>query len=178
MVRLANNDSALSRHAALAGVCWLALACGACGGELAPVLNIESTPIVSDLNVPPSSAFVHDAVVRALVSREWQIDRDRPEGITATAERDSNRATILITYSDRTFSIHRVSSSLSLEFDGSSIDRRYNQWIDGLRVAILAQLGVTEAPPSAPPPPPEPPPPSLDPNPYGGPPLPAPPMPR
>lgn len=165
---LADNYSALLRRASLAAVCALTLACGA---GLAPVLNIESAPIVSDLNVPPSSAFVHDAIVRALVSHNWKIDRDRPEGITVTTERDAKTATIQIQYDDHTFSIHHVSSSPSLAYDGSSIDRRYNQWIAGLRVAILAQLGVTEAPPEPPPPP------ALDPKPYGGPPLPEPPLP-
>jgi hypothetical protein len=171
MTRLADNYSALVRLAARAGACWLALACGACGAGLAPVLNIERAPTVSDSNVPPSRAFVHEAIVRALDSCNWQIEQDKPEGITVTTERDSDRATLQIRYDERTFSIHHVSSSPSLAYDGSSIEHRYNKWIDRLRSAILAQLGVTEAPDSAPPP-------ALDPNPYGGPPLPPPPMPN
>jgi hypothetical protein len=169
MDRLADNYSALPRRAALAGVCWLALVCGACGGGLAPVLNIESAPVVSASHLAPSRAFVHDAIVRALVSRNWRVEQDRPEGITATTVSGSNTATIQIQYDEHAFSIHHVASSPSLKYDGSSIHHRYNQWIDRLRAAIQAQLEVPAAPSSGPgaakaPPPP---PPAAVPNEYG-----------
>jgi hypothetical protein len=172
MDRLADYDSALPRRAALAGACWLALVCGACGGGLAPVLNVESAPIASAGNAPPPRAFVHDAIVRALVSRNWQVEQDRPEGITATTVSGSNTATIQIQYDEHAFSIHYVASSPSLKYDGSSIHHRYNQWIDRLRVAIQAQLEVPVPPSSAPPGGPDlsgapPPPPAAMPNEYG-----------
>jgi hypothetical protein len=172
MQRLADNDSTRLERAMLAGVLWLVLGCCACGGGLAPVLNIEGAPIASSNGVPLTRAFVRDAIVRALVSRGWQIEQDRPEGITATTVSGTNTATIQIEYDERAYSIHHVSSSPSLRYDGSAIHRKYNQWIERLRVAVRAQLAIPMPPGSAAPPaaaataPPASPPPAT-PNEYG-----------
>lgn len=149
MHRHARKYSAPPRFWVVAGVWWTAWFCCACGGGLAPVMNIESAPVVSATGLPPSRTFVRDAIVRALVSRNWQIELDKPEGITATTVSGSNTATIQIQYDERAFSIHHVASSPSLKYNGSSIHHRYNQWIDHLRVAIRAQLAAPDTSPPA-----------------------------
>ncbi|HEX4354615.1 MAG TPA: hypothetical protein VHZ95_16915 [Polyangiales bacterium] len=132
---------------------WVALLVTACGSGLAPILNVDNAPVVSGGHAPITRPYVRDAIVRALASRGWQIEQDKPDAIIATVVSAGHTATVQIQYDEHAFSIHHVSSSPELKFDGTSIHRRYNQWIDKLRIAIRAQLAVPTAPPGVAPPP-------------------------
>jgi hypothetical protein len=152
MHRFAKYAVGPARGAAKAGLLCLALASSACGANLAPVLNVDNAPVVAVGGATPTKPYVRDAIVRALASRNWQIEQETPDGITASVTTGGHSATVHIQYDDRAFSIHYVDSSPSLKYDGTAIHRRYNLWIDRLRAAIRAQLASPSAMPVAPPP--------------------------
>jgi hypothetical protein len=169
-------------------VCLMLLS-SACGANLAPVLNVENAPVATATGVPPSRPVVHDAILRALASRNWQIVQDTADGIVASVTSGGHTATVHIAYDEHSYSIHYVESSPGLKYNGTEIHRRYNQWVDRLRASIRAQLatpvvvvpavsgqpvpvvpapapGSAPAAPSSelPPPPPPPPPPTAAPG--------------
>ena len=128
----------------------LTLLSAACGANLAPVLNVENAPVVTATGeTPATKAFVRDAIIRALSSRGWQLEQETPDGITASVSSGGHSATAQIQYDERTYSIHYVDSSPGLKYNGSSIHRRYNHWIDRLRAAIRAQLASSAPVPEA-----------------------------
>jgi hypothetical protein len=142
--------------------CWLS----ACTGSLVPILNIQNAPVLGPRgHAPPNRDQVHDAVLRALSGRGWQVNSEDANGITATIVNGRNSATMHVQYDDRFYSIHYVDSSPSLGYNGDEIHRRYNDWVDRLSRAIrwnllMAPLWgagihvVVTPPPDQPPPPP------------------------
>jgi hypothetical protein len=119
-----------------------------CGANLAPVLDVRNAPIVTAQGVAPTRPLVRDAIVRALASRTWQIDEERPDALVASVSAGGHDATVLVQYDERSFSITRVDSSPGLKYDGSYIHRRYNHWVDRLRASIEQELSQTAAVPA------------------------------
>jgi hypothetical protein len=146
----------------------LVVGCGlsACGAPLVPVLNIQNAPIIGPRGQPPPNRDqVHDAVMRALSGRGWQVNSEDANGVTATIISGQHSATMHVQYDDRFYSIHYVDSSPSLGYNGDEIHRRYNDWVDRLSRSIRSylmaygwaggiQVIVTPPPGQAPPPPP------------------------
>jgi hypothetical protein len=124
----------------LAYLCMLA----ACGGGLQPLHNIRNAPVVTSRGRQPTVQSVHDAIIRALAGREWQIVREGPDGIVATVVSGPHSATVLIQYDARAYSISYLDSSPGLKFNGHGIHRRYNDWIDRLHRAIRKQLAASD----------------------------------
>jgi hypothetical protein len=184
-------NSFVSRVRALLPVLTLlagASVSAACGGGLAPILTIEHAPVIVPRDQTPTRDMVHDAVVRAMSGRGWNINRDDADGVTGTVVSGSNSATVHVQYDERAYSIHYVDSSPSLKFNGTQIHRKYNDWVDKLSRSIRFYLNgpatwgvqvvvtpppsaagpepapptavapATPAPDEAPPPPPPPPP--------------------
>lgn len=112
----------------------------ACGANLAPVLNVSHAPVVG---VPPGAdptAYVHEAIRRAVASRGWTIAAEAPGVVTATIAKDEVKATVDVLYTATDFSIVYRDSSPALKFDGTRIHKRYNHWVDRLRASITAEL--------------------------------------
>jgi hypothetical protein len=123
----------------------LAVVLAACGGGLVPVHNVRGAPIVVGGGEAASPQLVRDAIMRALVSRSWQVDREGPDGIVATQVSRGNAGTVLIQYDARTYSISYLDSSPGLKFNGSAIHRRYNDWVDKLDKTIRRLLATSPA---------------------------------
>lgn len=116
------------------------VALAACGGGLVPVHNIHNAPILAARGQTPNVQNVRDAVLRALLSRGWQVDREGPDGVVATTVSRGNSATVLVQYDARAYSISYLDSSPGLKFNGSSIHHRYNEWIEKLDKSIRKLL--------------------------------------
>ena len=123
---------------------WLlftsALLLAACGGGLVPVHNIQNAPVVVARGQTATAPHVRDAIVRALGSRNWQLNREGPEGIVATTIVGGHSATIRIQYDEHTYSIQHVDSSPGLRFNGQGIQRNYNNWVEKLNRSIRSLL--------------------------------------
>ena len=137
----------------------------ACGGGLVPVHNIQNAPVVVPRGQTSTSVQVRDAIIRALGSRNWQLNREGPDGIVASMIVGGHSATIRIQYDEHTYSIQHVDSSPGLKFNGVAIHRNYNNWIEKLNRSIRSllmgphwdgvQVGIMPPPtlpPSEPPP--------------------------
>ena len=112
---------------------------GACRG-IAPVYNVEKTPIVAskpnaDLN------DVAKAIERAGVGLGWQMRAVRPGMTVGTLALRGHTAAVDIDYDTKTYSI-RYKGSTNLDYDGNNIHSNYNGWIQNLDKAIKAQLTV------------------------------------
>jgi hypothetical protein len=113
----------------------------ACAGSLVPVLNIQNAPVLGPRGQePPTRDQVHDAVMRALSGRGWQVNSEDANGVTATIVNGRNSATMHVQYDERYYSIHYVDSSPSLGYNGDEIHHRYNDWVDKLSRAIRWNL--------------------------------------
>jgi hypothetical protein len=121
-----------------------------CGFNTAPVLDITNAPVVVAHGSTPSDAVVRDAIMRALVERKWTIVKEEGASILATVTSGGHSATAGITYNATSYSIRYVDSSEGLKYDGVEIHRRYNHWVDRLRVSINEQLANAPAAPAAP----------------------------
>jgi hypothetical protein len=130
-----------------------ALWTSACGANLAPVLNINHAPVAGVPAGADPTAYVHDAIRRAVLSRGWTVAGEAPGVVTANIQKEGISATVDIPYTATDFSIvYRESSGLS--YDGTRVHKRYNHWVDRLRASISAELTKPSNPvaPGAPPP--------------------------
>jgi hypothetical protein len=121
-----------------------------CGFNTAPVLDIVNSPVVLAHGVSPAEAVTRDAILRALVERKWTIVKEEGTSILATVTAGGHTATVGITYNATSYSIRYVDSSPGLKYDGVEIHRRYNHWVDRLRVSINEHLANAPPAPSAP----------------------------
>ncbi|HET8935904.1 MAG TPA: hypothetical protein VFN67_20795 [Polyangiales bacterium] len=122
----------------------LALSFAACGGGLVPVYNIRSAPVVTARGPGANPQEVRDAIMRALVARAWQVDREGPDGIVATVVYKGHSATVLIQYNPTAYSISYLDSSPGLKFNGAAIHRRYNEWVERLDKTIRKLLASSD----------------------------------
>jgi hypothetical protein len=116
----------------------------ACGGGLAPVHNVRA-PIAAAHGRSHSLPAVHDAILRSLLGRGWEVDREGPDGIVATIVSKGHSATVLIQFDAQSYAISYLDSSPGLKFNGGAIHRRYNEWIDRLDKTIRKQLANSDA---------------------------------
>jgi hypothetical protein len=133
-----------ANHVGMAlGLCALALALVACGANMAPLLNVANTPIAG---APPGvdpTPFVRQSILRAIASRGWTVDEERPGIITTTVRKNDLFAQVDVAYTGQAFSITRRDSAPGFKFDGENIHKRYNLWIDRLRASIVQELNRT-----------------------------------
>jgi hypothetical protein len=127
------------------------LVLAACGGGLAPVHNVRA-PIVAPRGQIHTWQAVRDAIIRSLLGRSWQVDREGADGIVATIVSKGHSATVLIQFDAQSYAISYLDSSPGLKFNGGAIHRRYNEWVDRLDKTIRKQLASSDAYPAQPPP--------------------------
>jgi hypothetical protein len=108
-----------------------ALALGAC---TAPIYNVPGRRFDS----PAPFEARAEQIRRAAGGLGWQTDLVRPGVMRATLNLRSHVAVVEITYSADAFAI-RYLDSRNLQYDGSSIHKNYNGWIQNLERAIAQQ---------------------------------------
>ena len=102
----------------------------------APIMNIESTPIVT---TSPTTTKIENAIQKAALSLNWKPRKVAPGLIEATLFVRSHKAVVEIPYSTKTYSI-RYKSSENLKYDGKTIHSFYNSWVQNLDRAIQREL--------------------------------------
>jgi hypothetical protein len=117
----------------------LLLAAGAlvalAGCRSAPILNVTDAPIGGNR----SAQQVEQAIVEAGRSLGWQMSPQGPGRIQGNLVLRTHRATVDIAYSTKSYSIS-YKDSQNLDYDGSSIHKNYNGWIENLDRAIRVRL--------------------------------------
>lgn len=115
---------------AVAGIALLGLS-----GCTRPIYNVSQHPFTSPGTLAGRTAQIRQAAV----GLGWQTEVIRPGMIRATLHLRSHVAVTEITYNEQVFSILYVDSS-NLQYDGTSIHKNYNGWIQNLERAINVQL--------------------------------------
>jgi hypothetical protein len=105
-----------------------------------PVRNVTESPVVTNKS-NPSMDEVRQAIVRAGAGLNWQMKADRPGHMLGTLTLRTHVAVVDIDYNQKSYSI-KYKDSTNLDYNGSTIHRNYNGWIENLDKAIKAQLTV------------------------------------
>lgn len=114
----------------------LALLLGVAACTSKPVMNIENrTPVVA----VRSEDDMRRAILAALQSRQWTVERADRGNIMAMIQRRSHQAEISIPYSASNYSI-RYRDSQNLGYKNGKIHRNYNKWIHNLDRSIQQEL--------------------------------------
>jgi hypothetical protein len=79
-----------------------------------------------------------DQIRRAGAGLGWRMEPQAPGLVRGTLNLRAHQAVVDIPYDTQRFSIRYVSSS-NLDYDGRSIHRNYNSWVQNLQNAIVAQ---------------------------------------
>ncbi|MDX1431840.1 MAG: hypothetical protein R3286_05265 [Gammaproteobacteria bacterium] len=119
-------------------VVFLATAVAVLAACAQPVYNVKDAPVSTNLQ-SPSLDDVTMAIRRAGASLGWQMKEQTPGHMVGTLNIRRHMAMVDITYNLREFSI-QYRDSTNLDYDGTSIHRNYNGWIQNLENAIKVQL--------------------------------------
>lgn len=109
-----------------------------------PVYSVPSAPVVTSSGKHLSADQVHSAIIGALNDKVlfgagWVVRRNDPGKIVAELLVRTHRAEVEIDYSSSKYSI-LYKDSENLLYDGSSIHRNYNKWVQLLEKRIDQHL--------------------------------------
>jgi hypothetical protein len=108
------------------------------GCRTAPLVNVNDQSVVTN-NKNYTQEDVKKAIVRAGAGLGWNMDADKPGHILATLHLRSHMAQVDINYNKEKYSI-TYKNSEDLQYDGESIHKNYNSWVQNLDRAIKVQL--------------------------------------
>lgn len=124
----------MSRFTRFGLIAALLLGVVACTSK--PVMNIENRTPASAIK---SEDDMRRAILAALHSRQWTVERADPGNVMALINRRSHQAEISIPYSASSYSIH-YRDSQNLGYKNGKIHRNYNKWIHNLDRSIQQEL--------------------------------------
>ena len=124
----------MTRLSRLLIVAALAVVVAACGTSK-PVLNIDDAPIAGT----HTTDQVRMVIATVAKKRGWVVEDVGPGLLKATFSGHSHRAVVNIPYTTTTFSIHYVDGT-NLDYNGKTIHRNYDRWINNLREDIQKEL--------------------------------------
>jgi hypothetical protein len=114
----------------------LATLIAGCAG--APVYNVSGSPV----NTNSGKASLDDvgkAITQAGINLGWQMNTVKPGHIVGTLNLRSHSAIVDVTYNTKSYDIAYKDSS-NLNYNGSTIHKNYNGWVQNLDRKIQAQL--------------------------------------
>ncbi len=124
------------RRTLIASVAALGLlATSAAWSRSAPVQSIK-TPI---LNKTVTVQEVHDAILRAALSKNWQVVEDAGQKITLKYVKKVHVAACDVTYSEKEYDI-TINPMTTLTRGAYEVHPKYNQWVRNLDKQIQMQL--------------------------------------
>jgi hypothetical protein len=110
------------------------------GCRTAPVYDVVAVPVVT--TKPATMESVQNAIVLAGTGLGWVMEPQRPGTITGILNLRDHRAVVEVTYDTKAYSIKYKDSS-NLNYNGTSIHKNYNGWVENLDKAIRSQLAKT-----------------------------------
>jgi hypothetical protein len=124
------------RNVLLAVIAAMLLA--ACTAQ--PIYQVENAPVTKAVGTA-SAEEVRAAIMRAGAGLGWQMKPVKDGLIIGTLVLRTHTAVVEIPYSAKQYSI-RYKDSVELNYNGTTIHRNYNGWIQNLDRAIRAQFSV------------------------------------
>ncbi len=99
------------------------------------VLNITNQPIPVYESTRLTVGQVRQAILDAGKERGWIMSDVNSNQIKAVLDKRNTQAVVLINYNSQNYSIN-YSNSINLEYNGTSINRHYNDWVTYLSRSI------------------------------------------
>ncbi|MDR0580045.1 MAG: hypothetical protein LBG21_05525 [Campylobacteraceae bacterium] len=108
-----------------------------CFATKQPIYNIQNAPIHNGDNL--SYAQIEQAIIKAATELGWKINKVKNGLLVGIFTSPSYMAVIDIKYD---FSIYNITyrDGANLQYDGSNIDKLYNNWIKSLNDTIQKKL--------------------------------------
>lgn len=122
----------------LALLLTLGLLVAACARTL-PVYNVIDAPVLTASGRSPSVDQVRNAIVTACRAKGWIVEPQEDGHFTATARVRKHTAVVDIRYSTQRYTITYKDSEVLL-YDGRTIHRNYNKWVQLLEQKINGEL--------------------------------------
>jgi hypothetical protein len=104
-----------------------------------PILNIEDQSFSLRSSAKPALTQITRQIITAGDKLGWKMTRVKPGHIIATIHLRRHMAKVDIRYSNTKYSI-TYKDSLALKYDGESIHKNYNGWVQNLSNAINTQV--------------------------------------
>jgi hypothetical protein len=117
----------------------LVVTLGLTGCRTAPLYNVEQSPV--EVSSQATLKDIKKAIIVAGVGLGWRMKENQPGIITGTLNLRKHMAQVEIPYSKTDYSI-LYKDSVELNYDGSSIHKNYNGWIQNLDRAIQASFSA------------------------------------
>ncbi len=105
-----------------------------------PVYNVTDAPVMTTTR-GYKVKDVRSAILQAGAAQGWQMKEMRPGLIVGTLNVRDHLAQVDIKYDRKTYSI-LYKNSYNLKYDGTSIHKNYNDWVQQLNAAINARMGL------------------------------------
>ena len=109
-------------------------------GCAAPIHNVPSVPIATS---KPNASLdeIGKAIQRAGAGLGWSMQVTKPGHIVGTLNLRNHVAVVDVNYSETSYSIN-YKDSKNLNYDGTTIHKNYNGWIQNLDKGIRTQLSL------------------------------------
>lgn len=109
----------------------------------ATVQNFSNQPFPADV-AKLSMAEIEQTIVETATSREWIVQREGEGHLTATYSPRTHSAKVTIYFDQKQYSIIYADST-NLQYNGKTIHRNYNRWVNNLRQDILHAVSARAA---------------------------------
>jgi hypothetical protein len=109
------------------------------GCRSAPVLDVVSAPVTT--TKPVSINQMESAIIGGETGPGWRMMPQGPGQIEGVLSLRDHRAVVTVNYDTKSYSIKYKDSS-NLNYDGKSIHKNYNGWVENLDKAIRSNLAA------------------------------------
>ena len=109
------------------------------GCRSASVYDVVAEPVTT--TKPLSMSGMESAIIGAGIGLGWRMVPQTPGQIEGVLALRDHRAVVTVTYDTKSYSIKYKDSS-NLNYDGKSIHKNYNGWVENLDKAIRSNLAA------------------------------------
>lgn len=109
------------------------------GCRSAPVLDVVAAPVTTTKSV--SIANMESAIIGAGTGLGWRMVPQGPGQIDGILMLREHRAVVTVSYDTKSYSI-KYKDSTNLNYDGKSIHKNYNGWVENLDRAIRTNVAA------------------------------------
>ena len=109
------------------------------GCRSAPVFDVVAAPVT--ITKPVSMSNMESAIIGAGTGLGWRMIPQAPGQIEGVLVLRDHRAVVRVNYDTKSYSI-KYKDSTNLNYDGKSIHKNYNGWVDSLDRSIRLNLAA------------------------------------
>ena len=109
------------------------------GCRSAAVYDVVAVPVTT--TKPVSLSNMESAIIGAGIGLGWRMVPKAPGQIEGVLTLRDHRAVVTVTYDTSSYSI-KYKDSTNLNYDGKSIHKNYNGWVENLDRAIRTNLAA------------------------------------